>query len=182
MKEITINNNNQTQEEFQKKQIKSRALLTNTKGEILIAKYGDVFLLPGGGVEDGETPEITICRELREEVGVEFELEQLQPFAKIRYFQPGYPNRNGSREDRILVTYYYIGEIEKISAERCLTDKEIRDGFDVQFYSLEQISEIIKNSNSKNPRREYFNKELIEIINYYKQNIKQKDRIIDEER
>lgn len=182
MKIITINNNNQAKEEFQKKQIKSRALLTNTKGEILIAKYGDVFLLPGGGVEDRETPEITICRELREEIGVKFERCQLQPFAKTIYFQQGYPNRDGLSEDRILVTYYYIGKIEKISRKRCLTDKEIKDGFDVQFYSLEEISEILKNSNSQNPRREYFDKELTEIINYYKQNIKQKDMIIDTER
>ena len=38
MKIITINNNNQAKEEFQKKQIKSRALLTNTKGEIIKQK------------------------------------------------------------------------------------------------------------------------------------------------
>ena len=63
-----------------------------------------------------------------------------------------------------------------------MSDKEIKDGFDVQFYSLEKIREIIENSDSKNPRRKYYDKELVEIINYYKIEYKAKDRQLDEER
>ncbi|EDY47671.1 NUDIX hydrolase [Streptomyces clavuligerus] len=49
------------------------ALLDNGKGEYLIVKpgYKEGWNLPGGGVDEGETPRQACERELREELGIE---------------------------------------------------------------------------------------------------------------
>ena len=80
--------------------------------------------MPGGSIDGKETPDETIHRELREEIGVDMKPEQLKPFLKVRYFQPNYPERNGNTINRLAVTYYYLGHIENISDERDLTENE----------------------------------------------------------
>lgn len=156
--------------------MKSRAIITNSEGKILIGNYGGVYLLPGGSMEDGENSNDTILRELREETG--FEFQQLEPFAKIRYFQNNYPTRDGRTIDRLLITYYYIGrEKNAIKHERKLTEKEIKDGFELKYYSVEEIERILEQNQTKNPRNEYFNKEIKILIGHY---MKEKNEYVDE--
>ena len=174
MKTIIINDEN-INEQFTKKKLKSRAILINSSNEILVANYGGVFLLPGGSIDGKETPDETIYRELKEEIGVDMKPEQLKPFVKVRYFQPDYPERNGNTINRLAVTYYYLGHIENISDERDLTENEKNGGFTVEFYSINQILEILNNKKSDNPRRLYFDRELQAVIDYYKERLQVKE-------
>ena len=157
------------QEEPSIKKMKARALLINSSNEILIANYGGVFLLPGGSIEKGEDPNLAIIREIKEETGIDSKIEDLKPFLKMRYYQIGYPERNGKNSDRLLVTYYYLGNVESFSMENNhLSEKEKKDGFELKFYSLDEIEKLIKNNDLKNPRKKYFDKELEVIIEQYR--------------
>lgn len=150
--------------------MKSRAIITDNEGKILIGNYGGVYLLPGGSIDTGENPNNTILRELREETGLEF--QQLEPFTKIRYFQNRYPTREGRTINRLLITYYYIGrEKDAIKHDRKLTEKEIKDGFELKYYSVEEIGRMLEQNQTENPRNEYFNKEIKTIIEHYKKEI-----------
>ncbi len=171
MKTIIINDEN-INEKFTKKKLKSRAVLVNSSNEILVANYGGVLLLPGGSIDGKETPDETIHRELNEEIGVDMKPEQLKPFVKVRYFQPNYPERNGNTINRLAVTYYYLGHINSISEERELTENEKKDGFTVGFYSINQILEMLNSKKGDNPRRLYFDRELQAVIDYYKERSK----------
>jgi ADP-ribose pyrophosphatase YjhB (NUDIX family) len=57
-----------------------------TKGWLNPAEWS----LPGGGLHRGETPEVGICREVREETGLVIEPNQLQPFFKGDYREFGF--------------------------------------------------------------------------------------------
>ncbi|MBY0271804.1 MAG: GNAT family N-acetyltransferase [Alphaproteobacteria bacterium] len=69
------------------------AILINEKGEMLISERSQgkalpgVWELPGGKMESGETPEISLIRELQEELGIQVREEDLEPltFASYRY-------------------------------------------------------------------------------------------------
>ena len=161
------------QEEPSIKKMKARALLINSSNEILIANYGGVFLLPGGSIEKGEDPNLAIVREIKEETGIDSKIEDLKPFLKMRYYQTDYPERNGKKSNRLLVTYYYLGNVESFSIENNhLSEKEKKDGFELKFYSLDKIEKLIKNNDLKNPRKKYFDKELEIIIEQYRKLVK----------
>ncbi|WP_165444713.1 GNAT family N-acetyltransferase [[Pseudopropionibacterium] massiliense] len=64
----------------------SAVVLTDTAGRVLmVRKRGtDSFLNPGGKPEPGETPDRCAARELREELGLELNPEELLPLGRFR--------------------------------------------------------------------------------------------------
>lgn len=147
--------------------MKSRAIIRNEEGKILIANYAGVYLLPGGSIDEGENPNDAIIRELREETGLE--IKGLEAFAKMKYFQNNYPTREGDTINRLLITYYYSGnEQNAIKHKRELTEKEIKGGFELKYYHIDEIERLLQENKTENPRNEYFNEELRTIIECYK--------------
>ncbi|KAK9820448.1 hypothetical protein WJX72_010469 [[Myrmecia] bisecta] len=74
------------------------AALLDDQGKVLLAqrpagkKLAGLWEFPGGKVEDGETPEQALARELKEELNIEVELRHLKPltFASVAYPDQGY--------------------------------------------------------------------------------------------
>lgn len=62
--------------------------IVNKKGEVLLTqrnepkykKWHKFWQFPGGEIEFGETPEETLVREIKEEIGVTVKVERLLPF------------------------------------------------------------------------------------------------------
>lgn len=161
---ISVGDNKSIPDEIK---IKSRAIITDSDGKILVGNYGGVYLLPGGSMDKDENPDETIIRELSEEAGLKF--EKLDPFIKMEIFQNNYPTRSGKTINRLIINYYYIGKEADASKHKVhLTDKEIKDKFSLKYYSIHEIEEILDADNFENPRGKYFNEELRIIIDEYK--------------
>lgn len=70
-------------------------ILTNTNGQVLITErtgsgtFSGMWEFPGGKIVAGETAELALVRELREEIGVEASV--YMPFMELRY---DYPDRS----------------------------------------------------------------------------------------
>lgn len=85
------------------------ALIRDGKGNILIQKRNDLTIpdahskweFPGGGVEYGESPEQTLRRECKEEIGCEVKIERLLPRVYTNYWKKS----DGSSFQVILVCY-----------------------------------------------------------------------------
>jgi len=70
------------------------AVIINDKGEILLAqrpegkRLAGKWEFAGGKVEDGESPEAALVRELNEELGIEIEQENLENFWFLSHRYP----------------------------------------------------------------------------------------------
>ena len=166
---------NEDKRNYSNMKMKARVLLENSRGEIVVSSYGGIYLLPGGSIDDGENPNTAILREIKEELGFDMKLEELTQLTKIKYFQSNYPTRDNSIEDRLLITYYYLGKAEKISNNNSLTVREKEDGFTSKFYTLNEVKDLIKGNPKNNPRKEYFDMELKTVIDFYKEYNKEKE-------
>ena len=74
---------------------------------------------------------------------------------------------DGTIKNRLVQTHYFIGPYKQIDiSKQKLSDKEKNSNFRLELISLDDLENIILNSD--NPRQVYFQKELFTIINNYK--------------
>ena len=171
--ELVINGDNLQFDEVQEFSSKVRAILIDENNRILIANYGNVILLPGGKVDTGETISEAIIRELSEELGQKYNTNELDFFVTLNYYQKDYPKRDGTFQNRLVQTNYFVGSYKVIKKDSLkLTEKEQKDNFRLDLVSLEELENMILNNKNNNPRNVYFQKELLAILASYK-NMKQ---------
>ena len=163
METVMINENNLEDAEIIEESHKVRAILRDGN-KILVANYGGVYLLPGGSIDEGETKESAIIRELKEETGILYSSLELENILKIIFYQKDYPLKRISLVNHLLVTDYYIGEYKGLNLDNMnRTEKETRDGFNLKLVDIKEIEKLISEK-SDNPRKVYFDRELEEVI------------------
>ena len=150
---------------------KVRAIIKTEDDKFLIANYGGVLMFPGGKLEDGEYLVPAILRELKEEIGVEYSVTDIEPLTAFKQFQPNYPTREGKIVDRTINTFYFIVPYKGINIEAAkLSEKEKTGNFKLEFLTEEEIYNFIKNNKTNNPRKKWFIKELKNVMEIYKTN------------
>lgn len=118
---------------------------TRTAARAVLKKNGHVALLnvskhhyyklPGGGVEEGETIEEALKREIQEETGCTFRvLAKLGEIVEYR-----------SHENRIQTSHCFIAQVEK-EGKANFTDEEIRDGFRLVWKTIGDAMDLLKKS------------------------------------
>ena len=137
-------------------------LIKNDK--ILVSHYGGVILLPGGSIDSDETPDEAIIRELREEIGINYSIDELRKYMILKYYQSNYQTRDNEIINRMIKTYYYLGDYKGIDIYKVQrTEKEMKDNFYLELLSFEELMQSL-NTSSDNPRKEYFDKEINEVV------------------
>lgn len=167
--ELVINHDNLQFDEVKELTSKARAILVDENNRILVANYGNVILLPGGKVDEGETLSEAITRELSEELGQDYSANELDFFLTLNYYQKNYPKRDGTFQNRLVQTHYFVGSYKGIKKEsQKLTEKEQKGNFRLELVLLEELENIILNNKNNNPRNIYFQQELLNILASYK--------------
>ncbi len=96
----------------------------------------NVYMSPGGGVEEDESLEECVVRELREEAG--YKVKPIKPFVKV----------NEYCYETLWVNNYFICEIEG-ECERHLTESEEYNGVKPVWVDIEKAIEIFGEYESK---------------------------------
>ena len=164
MNTIIINEDKLNNNDIEVASNKVRAILVDSH-RLLIANYGGVYLLPGGSIENEETSEQAILRELREELGIYYLKEELKELFTLKYYQKEYPLRHNDKKNRLSITHFYIGNYKGINSYNLnRTAKEISDGFNLQLVNINNLDSLIKETSyNNNPRKLFFDRELEEV-------------------
>ena len=167
MEEIIINDCNLKLEEIEEIKNKCRTIFVNENNELLVAKYGEIYLLPGGTIDDGETLYEAIKRELKEELGMQINEKDLELQFKLSCFQKNYRKRDNTIKNRLVNTYFFVANVpfEINKGQMRLTDKEKESSFEIKLINVHDLEKIIY-MNNINPRNSYFAKELEIILNF----------------
>ena len=130
------------------------------------AKYG-YHQIPGGGIDDGESIDVGLKREAREETG--FELDNITPQGvKTEY-------RNGSKYEWVrAVSFCNVAEPAKEVGTEYMED-EIEEGFEPVWKTLDEAITIFEKEDAElknNPDRSYSGsfstRRDLEILKYYR--------------
>lgn len=111
----------------------ARAVVLSPKGRIAVmyaAKYG-IHTLPGGGVEEGETTEEALIREIAEETGCR--IATVEPLGLIE--------ENRFHADYTQLNYYYIVHTADETLHPHLTALETENGTIAMWCTLEEAYE-----------------------------------------
>ena len=152
MKTIIYNNDNLKEEDINRRVFRAKALIINSKDEILFAHAKDSYFLIGGRVEEGESFDEGLVREIKEETGVEIKLEKLEPFITITYMNKDYPSVGINT--KAVANYYLIKQDVKPNIDEViLTEEEISWNFELKLihrdHALEKLYDSLKKCTNK---------------------------------
>lgn len=114
----------------------ANAVLRNNKGEIglIYVTSEDFYVLPGGRIEEGETVEQALKREIMEEVGVESEIVGEVGMA-ICYEE---------QAKNINISYTFVARAIGETGARSLTEDEAKAGCETRWMTIDEAIERIK--------------------------------------
>lgn len=112
MKYFIHNEYNLKDEEINEEVTRVKALLVNSKDELLMGYAHNVYQFPGGHVENSEDILVALFREIIEETGIELKMSKIDPFAcNIRYFKD-YPEKK--KIERIIYTILKLEQMKNL--------------------------------------------------------------------
>lgn len=155
------------------KEVKKARLISIKDNKILVCNYNDYLMLPGGKLDDTESFNEGLKREIKEEIGVEIENEQ--EFVTVNNYVKNYISRDGNVTNRKIKTIYYTTDEDiDITKKRLLSKKEKDGKFILGYIDIEELINIINTSNLPYKKR-IFAEEILRVINYYLK----RDKLID---
>ena len=167
MKEILYNYDNLKLEDIDEVVTRTKGLIINNNNEITLGYSHKTYQFPGGHLEDGESLEECLLREIAEETGIELKDAKLKPFEKITYYNKNY---HGSGKNRNNDIYYYIINTDaKFDMNNSKLDEWEKDGdFTVKTFKIENVEQVLTDSIPDNPINKVIVEEMLDIFKEYK--------------
>ncbi len=167
MEIIVTNDYNLKEEEMTEVVKRVKVFLINSKNEMLLGYSHNEYQCPGGHVEDGETYIQAINREVKEETGIELNLEEAEPFACTYGYYKDWPAVGKNR--KIEIYYYEIKTDEKPNLENTEYTESEKDGsFELRYISLDNVENEFESNAKKYGDKHGIVKEMLKIFKVYK--------------
>ena len=167
MEQIIVNKDCIQEKEITEIVKRVKAIIINSKNEILLGYSHNDYQFLGGHVEDGENPIETLNREISEESGISLNLDGAFPIILRKAYYKDYPQIGKNRKNEI---YYYVIKTDKAPNLELtnLTDDEKEGNFKLEYIKLDDIEEVIIKNGDKNGNLHGIANEMLEVIKIYK--------------
>ena len=166
MKEIVYNNDNLEEKDITEVVIRTKALIINN-GNIILGNENNIFQFPGGHLEDGESFEDCLKREIQEETGIIIDNDEIkEPFMKVIFKNRDWPEPGKNRKAEI---YYYLIETDKNPDFNNVnyTEHEKENNFKLEMIPVKESVEFLKNNMDKNEKNKVIVPDMISAIETY---------------
>lgn len=166
MKEILYNYDNLKLEDIDEVVTRTKGLIINSNNEITLGYSHKTYQFPGGHLEEGETLEECLLREIEEETGIEIKDAKLKPFEKITYYNKNYHKSGKNRKNEIY--YYIINTDANFDMNNSKLDEWEKDGnFIVKTFPIENVEQVLIDSIPDNPINKVIVEEMLDIFKEY---------------
>ncbi|ACS99312.1 NUDIX hydrolase [Paenibacillus sp. JDR-2] len=114
----------------------ARGVLFNNQGQVAMMYMAelDLYKLPGGGMEEGESPEEAFVREIKEETGCEADV----------ICRLGFVEEHKNRNRFLQHSHCYLAKARHVAGTAALTEAEEQLGMSVQWLSAAQALDIME--------------------------------------
>lgn len=168
MKEIVMNKHNLKEEDITEIVKRVKVILVNSKNEILLGYADHDYQFIGGHVEEGESLDETVNREIEEETGIELNLSSLQPFAVNYGYYKDWPKEGKNR--KIEIYYFEVFTDKKPILEQThYTQSEKENEFKLEYIPLIDVEDILNENVNIYGDKHGITKEMIELLKFYKE-------------
>lgn len=154
--------------DYQKIVKRVKALIISSNNKILLASNYKDYQFPGGHMEEDESYNEALNRELLEETGINFELkDNLTPDLKLyRYYE----NYHETKDNTILeINYFIIRSDQYIDINNLSLTKEEKDGdFSLTYINLLEFENLLKENVLINGDKFGIAEEMLEVFDKLK--------------
>ena len=165
MKEIVYNEDELNEKDINREVKRAKLLIENSNGEIILVFSHNNYFFVGGHVEENETFNECITRELEEETGIKADIKVNDPFLVIKYLNKDYPEE--SINTKSISAYYAIHlDLKPDLSKLNLTDSEKDGNFELRYIKKELVLQELENS-LVNASRINVVKDTIEAVKVY---------------
>ena len=166
MKETIYNQDYLKDEDITEVVIRTKALIINDKN-IILGNENNIYQFPGGHLEENETFEECLKREILEETGIEIDDNEIkEPFMKVTYLNKDWPAIGQNRKSEI---YYYLIKTSKNPdmSKVKYTEHEKQGNFKIESIPLSESISVIEDNISKNEKNKVIAQDMIMAITEY---------------
>lgn len=166
MKNVVYNKDNISDKEVTELVVRAKGILISN-GYLLLGNEDGTLQFPGGHLEENETFEECLKREILEETGIELTNEVINgPFLEIDYYNKDWPTKGNVRKCEI---YYYAVETEKDInlSNTSYTKDEVEKHFKVDKVKLDEAIDYINNNIANNELNKVISPDMIIAIKEY---------------
>jgi ADP-ribose pyrophosphatase YjhB (NUDIX family) len=167
MEIVTFNDDNLSMLDIDSQVVKkARAVIMNDDIKVYLSVYSGVYMFPGGKIEHNESSFDALRREIKEEMGISLDSTFREPFLLVRQLIKNYPTRDDELINRLTETYYYLFRTNQTinTKEMKLTSKETEGNFRIIQPTIDEVVNLLENSDSSNPRSKYFSREVDVVV------------------
>lgn len=164
--EVKIFNKDKIEEDSIKdKIIRVKAIIVNSKKEVLLGEAFKTIQFPGGHLEDNETLNEGLERELKEETGISIN-GVYEPFLCIKHF---IKDKAGDNNRALEIYYFKVFTDEPFHLNNIhLDDQETAGDFHLFYIPLKDVPKLLKKTINDNPRNELITKEMLIALREWK--------------